>query len=84
MENKNILRGVHVRIGPLPVRMGWDLEMLRWCHGPIAVPYPGESLKTMENAEAAVEAPAKPLLDITAELHRVPMFMLCLNGRAGQ
>lgn len=27
MENKNILRGVHVRIGPLPVRMGWDLEM---------------------------------------------------------
>lgn len=83
MENKNILRGVHVRIGPLPVRMGWDLEMLRWCHGPISVPYPGERMKS-ECAEAAAAAPAKPLFDITAELHRVPMFMLRINGRAWQ
>ena len=59
--------------------MGWDLEMLRWCHGPIAVPYPGESLKT-----ECAEAPAKPLFDITEELHRVPTFMLRINGRAWQ
>ena len=80
MENKNILRGVHVRIGPLPVRMGWDLEMLRWCHEPIAVPYPGESTKTHECVKADAVAPAKPLFDITAELHRVPTFMLSRSG----
>lgn len=80
MDIKSILRGVHVRIGPLPVRMSWDLEMLRWCHGPVAVPYPGERQKKPECVEAAADVPTKPLFDITAELHRVPTFMLSRSG----
>nr|DAL15532.1 MAG TPA_asm: hypothetical protein [Caudoviricetes sp.] len=39
MANKVIPHGVYLRLGPLPMGMCWDIEMVRWCNWPTGISY---------------------------------------------
>lgn len=87
MANKVIPHGVHLRLGPLPMGMCWDIEMVRWCNWPTGISYEDhlavqacrsdtEEAPEKANTETARE---KLQFSITEELHRVPQFMLMLK-----
>lgn len=82
MANKVIPHGVHLRIGPLPMGMCWDIEMARWGCWPTGISYE-DYLAAQACRSDIEEAPetvqGKPLFSIAGELHRVPKFMLTLK-----
>lgn len=82
MANKVIPHGVHLRLGPLPMGMCWDIEMVLWCNWPTGISYE-DHLKAHNEFSLAVMAKSvqeKPLFNAAGELHRVPKFMLTLKG----
>lgn len=83
MANKVIPHGVHIRLGPLPMGMCWDIEMARWGSWPTGISYEEHLEAQMYhtrtekvNTESMQE---KPQFSIEEELHRVPQFMLMLK-----
>ena len=90
MANKVIPHGVHLRLGPLPMGMCWDIEMVRWCNWPTGISYE-DHLAVQACRSDTEEAPEKvnteaetvqekPPFSVAGELHRVPKFMLTLKG----
>lgn len=87
MANKVIPHGVHIRLGPLPMGMCWDIEMAHWGSWPTGISYEDhleaqtchtctEKAPKIVNAKTVQE---KPFFSIAEELHRVPQFMLMLK-----
>lgn len=84
MENKIIPHGIYIKIGPLPMKMCWDLEMARWFSWPTGISYEEhkevQSKRVAEETEDAIKEAEivieKLGFDITRELYRVPRFML--------
>lgn len=86
MANKVIPHGVHLRLGPLPMGMCWDIEMVRWCNWPTGISYEDHlaaqaCCSGMEDAPEIVNTEAetvqeKSLFSVAEELRRVPQFML--------
>lgn len=78
MGNKLIPHGVYIRIGPLPMKMCWDLEMARWFSWPTGISYEdhleAQHKSIAEEAEELIKEAES--FDINKELHRIPQFML--------
>lgn len=76
MENKIIPHGIYIKIGPLPMKMCWELEMARWFSWPTGISYEEHKAVQKKVTEKAQNVIEKLGFDITRELYRVPRFML--------
>lgn len=80
MANKVIPHSVHLRLGPLPMGMCWDIEMVRWCNWPTGISYEDHlAVQACRSDTEAETVQEKPLFNAAGELHRVPKFMLTLK-----
>ena len=63
MANKFIPHGVHLRLGPLPMGMCWDIEMVRWCNWPTGISYEEHlAVQACRSDTKAETVQEKPLL----------------------
>lgn len=83
MANKVIPHGVHIRLGPLPMSMCWDIEIARWGNWPTGISYEdhleAQTCHTRTEKVNTESMQEKPQFSIEEELHRVPQFMLMLK-----